>query len=432
MADDEYGGIGDYAWSPDGAWLSFSLNDPNRTSSLFIWSVADGKLNRVTDEDVQRVRARCGTPRASYLYYLSDREFAPQISTIEWNFATNRTTGIFALALRKDVKNPFAPRSDEVTLEKEGEKKDRDKDEKGDKAKKEDKSKDDKGKDGKEGDKKDDEKKEKAKPVKIDFDGLAERVSRVPIDADNIDGLGANKGNLIYTVSGAGFYGRDSYADSSLKIYDLEEREASELAGNVDDWTLSGDGAKILVRQERSYNLYDAKPKAKDKKSVSTADLYVDRIPSQEWLEVFNEVWRRYRDFFYVKNMHGYDWNALGNRYRELVKYVAHRSDLNYVLGEMVSELTVGHAYIEGGDYEVPARPKVALPGARFELDAKAGRYRIAKIYAGAQRGAEVPLAAHRGGRRRPRRRLRARHRRHRPAGQREPVPVAAAQDRTR
>jgi len=377
VADDEYGGINDYSWSPDGAWLSFSLNDPNRTSSLFIWSAADGTLSRVTDGTFNEV-APVWDPEGGYLYYLSDREFAPQISTFEWNFATNRTTGIFALALRKDVANPFAPRSDEVTVEKAGDggpgTGDR-KEKSGEKAKKDDKGKDEKGKDG--------EKKKEPKPVKIDFDGLAERVSRVPIDADNIDSLGANKGHLIYTTSGAGFYGRDSYADSSLKVYDLEEREASELTTDVDGWALSADGAKLLVRQGRSYSLYDAKPKAKEKKPVSTAELYVDRVPAQEWLEVFNEVWRRYRDFFYVRNMHGYDWNALGNRYRELVKYVAHRSDLNYVLGEMVSELSVGHAYIEGGDYEVPARPRVALPGARLELDAAAGRYRIAKIFAG-------------------------------------------------
>jgi tricorn protease len=43
----------------------------------------------------------------------------------------------------------------------------------------------------------------------------------------------------------------------------------------------------------------------------------------------------------------------------------------------------VQHAYIEGGDLGLPKRPSVALPGARFELDAASGRYRIAKIYAG-------------------------------------------------
>jgi tricorn protease len=106
-------------------------------------------------------------------------------------------------------------------------------------------------------------------------------------------------------------------------------------------------------------------------------------VPAQEWAEMFEETWRRYRDFFYVENMHGYDWKAIGARYRALLPYVAHRADLNYVLGEMVSELSVGHAYIQGGDYEIPARPRVALPGARFELDAAAGRYRIARILHG-------------------------------------------------
>ena len=109
----------------------------------------------------------------------------------------------------------------------------------------------------------------------------------------------------------------------------------------------------------------------------------VDRVPTQEWATIFEEAWRRFRDFFYVRNMHGYDWKAIGDQYRPLLKYVAHRSDLNYVLGEMVAELSVGHAYIVGGDFEIPPRPKVALPGARFELDTEAGRYRISQILEG-------------------------------------------------
>jgi tricorn protease len=81
--------------------------------------------------------------------------------------------------------------------------------------------------------------------------------------------------------------------------------------------------------------------------------------------------------------MHGYDWAALREQYRPLLQYVAHRSDLNYVIAEMISELTVQHAYIEGGDFQVPPRPRVGLPGARFELDRAAGRYRISKIFEG-------------------------------------------------
>jgi tricorn protease len=116
---------------------------------------------------------------------------------------------------------------------------------------------------------------------------------------------------------------------------------------------------------------------------VATSGLYVDRVPSEEWNQIFNEVWRRYRDWFYVTNMHGFDWAAIREQYKPLLKYVAHRSDLNYVISEMISELTVQHAYIEGGDYQIPPRPRYGLPGARFELDKPAGRYRIAKIFSG-------------------------------------------------
>jgi tricorn protease len=116
---------------------------------------------------------------------------------------------------------------------------------------------------------------------------------------------------------------------------------------------------------------------------VSLAGLLTTRIPADEWHEIFAEVWRRYRDFFYVANMHGYDWRKLRDKYQPLVDAVEHRADLNYVISEMISELVVQHAYIEGGDLELPKRPFVALPGARFALDAAAGRYRIATIFAG-------------------------------------------------
>jgi tricorn protease len=90
------------------------------------------------------------------------------------------------------------------------------------------------------------------------------------------------------------------------------------------------------------------------KKPVSTAGLTTEINPAEEWNQIFNEVWRRYRDWFYVPNMHGYDWAKIARRYKTWLPYVAHRSDLNYVIGEMISELTVQHAYIEGGDFNTP------------------------------------------------------------------------------
>jgi len=152
----------------------------------------------------------------------------------------------------------------------------------------------------------------------------------------------------------------------------------------VGGYAMSSDGSKVLVRSAGGYAIYDATPTgANTKKPVSTAGLMVDRVPTEEWNQIFNEVWRRYRDWFYVENMHGYDWEALRKQYAPILKHVAHRSDLNYVISEMISELTIQHAYVEGGDFQMPPRPRVALPGARFGLEKSSGRYRITKVFAG-------------------------------------------------
>jgi len=373
VADDEYGRVFDYSWSPDGAWLAFSLGEENGNSSLWIWSAADGQKRKVT-ASLFNEYAPTWDPEGNYLFFLSEREFAPQFSQIEWNYAGNRMTGVFAYALRKDVAHPFPPESDEVGAG-EDEKKD------GDKAAAEEKKEDGK-KAGKE-DAGEDAKKKAAKPVRIDFDGLGGRVAPVPVDADNISALAATKGFLFYTSEAMAYYGRDAERKPKLRVFDFKKREATDFAEDVRGWAVSPDGSMVLVRQKDAFKRYEAKPKATDPKTISTAGLEVDRVPAEEWAEIFDEVWRRYRDFFYVRNMHGYDWKAIGERYKALLPYVAHRSDLNYVIGEMIAELNVGHAYVEGGDFEIPARPKVGLPGARFALDPASGRYRIAKILAG-------------------------------------------------
>src|SRR6185295_13545035 len=198
-------------------------------------------------------------------------------------------------------------------------------------------------------------------------------------------GLSVKTGHLLYSIGPSFYYGRQGEKPPSLRIYAIKERKETTLVDDMRGWVLSDDGSKVLVAGPGgSWAMYDATPVGeRTKKPVSTAGLAVDRVPAEEWEQIFNEAWRRYRDFFYVPNMHGYDWEALREQYKPLLKYVAHRSDLNFVIGEMISELTVQHAYVEGGDFQTPPRPRVGLPGARFELDEKAGRFKIAKIFAG-------------------------------------------------
>ena len=356
--------IRDYVWSPRGNYLAFSMaTTANGFAQVYVWSASDNQVHRVTEGTFNAFNP-VWDPQGNYLYYISNREFAPQISNIEFNFATNRDSYLYAMALRKDVKNPFPPESDEVTVAKQPESTGGDQ--------------------PKPSEPKPDSTPKPPADMSIDFDGIARRVARVPVGADNYGGLAARAGHLLYVTGPAFYYGRQGDRPAQLKIFAFKDRKETVLADDIFGYALSGDGSKVLVRSAQGFGLYEATPQGdKSRKQVSTTGLVVDRVPTEEWNQIFNEVWRRYRDWFYVPNMHGYDWAALREQYKPLLQYVAHRSDLNYVIQEMISELTIQHAYIEGGDFQIPPRPRVGLPGARFELDRASGHYRISKIFEG-------------------------------------------------
>jgi tricorn protease len=365
VAHDVRGQIRDYAWSPCGGHLAFSMANPSTFHSVWIWSVEDGKLRQITDEQFHASNP-AWDPKGEYLYYLSARSFLGQFDAFDLNFAEDRNVGIFALALRKDVANPFSPEEDSVTLAEEK------------------KAGEEGAKHATKSEKKD--AKEKAKDpacTRIDFDGLASRVARVPVPFDDYGSLSAADGRLIFVKQPPNTFGEPPWKPA-LQIFTVKDRKTVTLAEGVSGYALSQDGSKVLAVQDGHYDVYDATDKGKDsKKTIDTGGMMVDRVPAEEWAEVFREAWRRYRDYFYVPTMNGYDWEALRRQYEPLLAHAGHRSDVNYIIGEMIAELNNSHAYVAGGDYKAPARPKVALPGARFEIDPKAGRYRIARIFAG-------------------------------------------------
>ena len=351
----------DYRWSPDGRFLAYSLSADNGFSTVNVWSAADGASHRVTPA-FSNSQSPAWSPDGELLYFLSAREYQPLISTIEFNFATDRQTGIFAVALHAGVKNPYGLRDDEPGDEKKNAAGDMDLD-------------DAKPAPGKP--------RTGVKDTRIDFDGIVGRAIRVPVEADNLSDLNVSDDNLVFQRNGAYYYGRDPALKSSVVAYSIKDRESKTWIDDVTEWSLTADGRHVLAQLSSKELKYYEIGKPDDAKSVSLDGLVTRRIPAQEWHEIFAEVWRRYRDFFYVANMHGYDWRALRAKYEPLLDSVGHRADLNYLIAEMISELVVQHAYIEGGDLGLPKRPFVALPGARFALDAAAGRYRIAAIFAG-------------------------------------------------
>jgi tricorn protease len=347
------GVIGDAMWSPDSRHVAYSLPNPSGFRQIFIWTAADGQKRAATSamfDASEPVWGRDG----KQLFFFSRREFAPLISQVDQTYALDNQVGIFALNLTRGTPNLFplvdGAGDDTGTIEVSSAKKPA-------------------------------AKSSGAATTAIDWDGLAARVTRVPVSPGNYGNLQAVDGGLVYQVRGSFYLGRQP-TTTRLERYDFKERDDRIITDDADGYTVSQDGSTLLVLTNGSLRTF--KPGSSDRGKAVALDGMVMRVdPRQEWRVAFDEVWRRFRDFFYVETMHGYDWAAIGARYRAKLPGIAHRSELSQMLGEMIAELNAGHAYIDGGDTRLPRRPQVGLLGARFTIDPATNRYRIARILQG-------------------------------------------------
>lgn len=346
----------DYAWSPDSRWIAYARPEEKRMTTVQLYSLDTKATHEVTDGWFSS-----GDPSFSsdgkYLFFVSARAFAPTYGQTEWNHIYTDMSSIYLVTLAKDTPSPFEPKSDEVKIKEEkpeGEKKDA--------AKKDD------------GEKK---KKEQGVTVRVDPDGLAFRIAALPIKASNYRNLQSVDGKLFYIRSGRGD------ERPKLLMYNFEKRKETEL-GDINGFEISANGKKMIVGAQGSYAIIDlpsSKVDMKEKLDLSGMQVRLDR--RAEWNQIFAESWRQMRDFMYAPNLHGVDWAGVRRTYEQLLPFVNHRTDLTYLIGEMIGELNVGHAYVGGGDYPRPERISTGLLGARLERDRSSGYYRIVKILKG-------------------------------------------------
>ena len=210
-------------------------------------------------------------------------------------------------------------------------------------------------------------------PVKIDTDGIFNRIIKLPVRP--------GEGYMSYFFSD----GKKLWYQNgrSLMAFDFATQEDNKVVdGRISAYTAGG--KKAILSDRNKYYIVDfPSERIKADKAVNTDNLKAFVDFSQEWPQIFDEVWRAFRDGFYLENMHGVDWKALKQKYSVLLPYVKTRLDLNYVIGEMISELACGHAYISTGEKPEAERIKMGLLGAELSRD-KSGYFKITKILEGA------------------------------------------------
>lgn len=348
----------DYTWSPDSRWIAYTYPVNNSASRIKIFDLSSKKSVPVTSEWYDSGNPSFST-NGKYLFFSSNRDFNPTYSWTEWNHVYTDMSKIYFITLDKKIENPLKPVDDEVEIKnnnKEEENKDK-KDEKNDKG----------------------EKNKESVIVNIDFDGIIERIVALPVSQGRYFNI-----NCIDNVVYYAFISKES-ARNGLYMYDLDKKKENKIASHY-SYEISHNNKKMLVFQHKKIAVIDL-PKGEtsikndDYVDLSNMKVFIDL--KAEWKQIFNESWRQMKYFFYDPNMHGVDWAKIKEKYQPLVPFVNSRLDLSYIIGEMIGELNVGHAYVGGGDVSKPERIKLGLLGAKLSRDAATGYYKIEKILKG-------------------------------------------------
>lgn len=336
------------SWSPDGRWLAWSRGQENRNGSVYLHDTESGETHRVTSA-FYHDRSPAFGPEGDHLFFLTDRHFSPVYSDHGNSWAYPNATRVAVATLRPDVASPLAPRNDV---------------EAGDGAEDAD------GEDGhdEEGDGSD-------APVEIDLDGLEARAEELPLPAGNYTHLEAVEGKvLVHRRPRSG----SAEEASPLVYWDLEEREEKTILDDVDAYHVSRDGGKLLVRAKGEFHIVEPGPGQELASPLRTSEMATTVRPEREWRQIFSDTWRFYRDYFYDPNMHGVDWEAMRDQYRDLLDDAVTRWDVNHVLGEMIAELDASHTYRSGGDVERAETRSAGMLGVDWEV--AEGAYRIGRI----------------------------------------------------
>jgi tricorn protease len=373
----------DVKWSPDNKWLTYTKQLPNHLRAAFIYSLDSHKATQITD-GMSDVMYPDFDKNGKYLYFTASTNMGLSTGWLDMTSEAHPVTrSVYVVVLGKDLPSPLAPESDE---EKPPEAK---KDESGsassgaagsaaadkDKGKDQDKDK------NKEKDK-DKEKEKEAVKVTIDFENIGQRVLALPIPAQNYQGLAAGKEGILYLAQAAPVGIEEGPPSFSIQRFDLKTRKTEQVLGGIRGFALSDNGEKMLYRQGDNWFIVasDKAPKPGDGQ-LKIADMEVKVDPRAEWKQMYHEVWRIERDFFYDPHYHGLNLGEAEKTFAPYLDNITSRADLNYLFREMLSYMSVGHMFVGGGaEPEIP-KVQVGLLGADYSI--ANGRYRFAKVYNG-------------------------------------------------
>src|SRR3984885_6581300 len=336
-------------WSPDSRWIAYARVISNRMRAIFVYSPESGKTTQVTD-GLSDAEYPAFDKSGKYLYFAASTDSGPTGSLLDMTSNSHRPTrSIYLAVLAKKAPSPFAARSDEEKTA--GSAPPPAADAKGGEA-----------------------------PKKIiGFEGPSQRILGLPLPPANYTGIQSGKPDEVFIEQSPAQPGPPL---ESLIKFSLATRQPTPLISGIQGAWVSFDGNKFLYKQGEKWGIASTAAPAKPGDgllAMDTMEVWVQ--PRDEWKQMFHEIWRIERDYFYASNLHGLNLEKAQAQYSAYVPGVESRQDLNYLFREMLGQISVGHMFVGGGDIPKVDSVSVGLLGADYSL--ANGRYRFAKIYNG-------------------------------------------------
>ena len=321
-------------YSPDSKWITYTKNATNEMSVVYVYNLSTKKEYPVT-EKWYNSSSPVFSADGKYLIFTSARDFNPTYGQLEWNHIYSRMNGVYMAMLAEDTPSPLLPTDGAPEVKRE-------------------------------------EKKGEAPAVevKIDTENLPARIVKLPLPAGSYRNFYSDGKKVYYSSMGG------------TKAFDLKTQKEETVAEGASFSLTPGSKKALFMKRGQMFVADFPTAKANMREAINTKDMVAHVDYMQEWAQIFDEVWRAFRDGFYLENMHGQDWKAIKKKYEVLLPYAKTRLDLNYIIGEMIAEVGCGHAYVNPGEMPQPKRIPMGLLGAELKKD-KSGFYRIEKILPG-------------------------------------------------
>jgi tricorn protease len=372
------------SWSPDSKWLTYTKQLPNHLRAVYVYSLEQGKSSQISD-GLSDAEYAVFDKNGKYLYFTASTDVGLSSSWLDMSSLEHpQSRSVYVAVLRKEDPSPLAPESDEEKI----------KDAKEEAKKEQGTTK--VGKSPQQGaeDTKKETERQKSEPVvvRIDVDGIGQRVLALPIPAKNYRALEAGPTGVLFLAEAPAVLRERDFEDLKVTVqkFDLAKRKVDKFLDEVNEFRLSSDGGKLLYRKGEEFVIISsAEPPSGDKGAppkpgegplkLDTMQVYVE--PRTVWKQMYHEAWRIERDFLYDPNYHGLDLGRAEKKYEPYLDALGSRDELNYLLEEALGEITLGHVFV-GGGYRSPIKEvKTGLLGADYAIDHD--RYRVTRVYNG-------------------------------------------------